>query len=421
MQDSKAIVDAPVVEQFKSKSGADTKANVGHSAHHHKKTDALERKEDEKIDPSLIVPLPNLVANIPEALVALHDKPCADEKHDDYALFAALVFTLLSTMELWNALADAIREKLCIGLIKETINFGNTSVSMGAAVTSKHKCVVFLNCGTGGIKWQLYYRKNGVYRLVDEFKPKNGASPNALSIGSHAPKNAVEFALGREKLEKEYADARKYFSKYNLPIDTPFLAFVTGTLRQCWEEADAEGRTIYETKMVDLFATIASAFSTSFFISQDDEGKLELIGARQLYSNLVKAGQLEEGTKVIGSFGIGKGSVQWTILNALYKEIMVGLQVGMNKAKELKGSSKAMIAEMIPEEGERPFDDLVAMCKKRSNKRPTIAWKSGCLLLLDNPVYADIKKILLQKPRNVVEVEVVKEDAENDVEDSASR
>jgi len=80
----------------------------------------------------------------------------------------------------------AWRNQIQIGIIKSTFECGNTSVSMGLAVSyfaKKHlnkdnnKVVGFLNCGTGGIKFQLYtclqQKNNDRYRvaLVAEFKP----------------------------------------------------------------------------------------------------------------------------------------------------------------------------------------------------------------------------------------------------------
>src|SRR5439155_671943 len=52
----------------------------------------------------------------------------------------------------------------------------------------------------------------------------------------------------------------------------------------------------------------------SFFMPQEDEGNLELLGTQVMYWNLCQD-KLLNGMSVVGSFGIGRGSCQWMIQN----------------------------------------------------------------------------------------------------------
>jgi hypothetical protein len=52
----------------------------------------------------------------------------------------------------------------------------------------------------------------------------------------------------------------------------------------------------------------------SYFISQDEEGQMELVGVRRLYSNMISKGMITGKVTPIASFGIGRGTSQWTYI-----------------------------------------------------------------------------------------------------------
>lgn len=151
-----------------------------------------------------------------------------------HALHATMV--LLKNLYLYeNQRWAGLRDRVCIGLVKDTKKYGNTSVSMGAAVMAKsEERVGFLNCGTGGIKYQLYSREGGLLHLVSEFKPKNGANPNSLKIGDYVPQTVVSFEATRTLLEEELANDELPWKGSQIPV----FAFVTGSIRQVWEDAE---------------------------------------------------------------------------------------------------------------------------------------------------------------------------------------
>jgi len=131
-----------------------------------------------------------------------------------------------------------VRDRITIGLIKDTADYGNTSVSMGAAAM-KSECekVGFLNCGTGGVKYQFYSRENGCLRLVSEYKPKGGANFNNLKIGGYNPKDLETSEATKAALARELCDSKLPWKGQD---DVPVYVFITGTIRQYWEEAKEE-------------------------------------------------------------------------------------------------------------------------------------------------------------------------------------
>lgn len=186
----------------------------------------------------------------------LEEKLSKDLEGPTFALQATL--TLLKELYfLDNAAWRQLRDKVSIGLIKDTKNHGNTSVSMGkftfhihslnicflsgAAKTAPEfeSCVGFLNCGTGGVKYQMYSKK-GCLHLEAEAKPKGGASPNALQVGPYTPASAVSFEATRKLLEEELKNA-PWKDLENVPV----YAFVTGTIRQAWEDAAEKDKVIH--------------------------------------------------------------------------------------------------------------------------------------------------------------------------------
>lgn len=295
-----------------------------------------------------------------------------------------------------------IRETVLLGLIKDTKKQGNTSVSMGAAKlkfdeNKSTRRVGFLNCGTGGIKYQLYSSKR-CQHLKDEFKPKGGASPNALEIGSFKPKQPVSFEATKELLAKELANKDIPWAEKE---DVPLYAFVTGTIREHWERADEQEKAVLEAKMKELFEPHnIKPQGPSYFMPQDDEGTLELLGAQQMYANLVEAGLLDSGTKVVGSLGIGKGSCQWMIQEPDGKMTLVGHKAGMTNLPKLAELSDTLTTA---------YGDSVKWTKFKQSLQAAgnglIALKSGAALLIDNKNYAKLKQELVARetyrPRTV--------------------
>jgi len=277
-----------------------------------------------------------------------------------------------------------IRDRVLIGLIKETKDYGNTSVSMGAAkaVDKFETCVGFLNCGTGGIKYQMYSTEGGYLHLAKEVKQKNGASPGALEAGQYRPKTAATLEATRKLLETELESA-----PWKGQPNTPVYAFVTGTIRQHWEEGDAKEKKELEGVMEQLFhGTGIRPLSSSYFMSQDEEGRLELLGSQEMYNNLAKAGQLDPGTSVVGSLGIGRGSCQWMIMRPNGQTELIAHRAGMTDLHNLAQLPQTVMSEYKNDTRRNVF--LEAM---ESSPNPVIALKSGAMLTLENKDYRELR------------------------------
>lgn len=98
------------------------------------------------------------------------------------------------------------------------------------------------------------------------------------------------------------------------------------------------------------------SLSDTFFLSSAEEGRLELVGCTAMYDNLTAAGLLAPGTKIIGSFGIGRGSCQWAIAKgeAVRTHVMcllisfqvetIGHPSGMSDLKGLRAVGRAVMS-----------------------------------------------------------------------------
>src|ERR1700744_6381339 len=121
-----------------------------------------------------VMSLRDMLTNSLAARFAVDD----DEKIGDAATRTAFFTSQGALWKLWfgwdSPRLRALRDKVRIGLIKDTINYGNTSVSMGASrylftMVAARKICIF-NCGPGPAKAQVYEVADGVHRLVVEVK-----------------------------------------------------------------------------------------------------------------------------------------------------------------------------------------------------------------------------------------------------------
>lgn len=342
----------------------------------------------------------------------------ADEK--DSATAEALVACInllkaLKATENWGA------EKALVSLIKQTKDCGNTSVSMGLAgeflkpipnVVGDFKTfVTFLNCGTGGIKYQTYIGgANGVTTIYHEYKPTNGANPQGvadlfevipITTGDVVNPEGCRILVGKgmrpaqEIFFAEFSQARAMLGtklkedKYSEAdigriLSRPCYAFVTGTIREEFEKASQERRDGLTGAMREymgfgnlFFGTgtkpnIFPAVGSSYFLSQDDEGKFELAATRYMHYNLAAGGKVvPPGAEVVISMGVGRGSFQFVSVCSDDDLDVIGTKFGMNSPTNLAAIPAKVLKKFVPEDVSR-----VGI--------PIIALKSGFLLLLDS-------------------------------------
>src|SRR4029079_13184642 len=218
--------------------------------------------------------------------------------------------TLHFLSRLWNISDDPkwlnVRGKLKIGWIKETREYGNTSVSMGAAskTTVDVDKIGFLNCGTGGIKYQIFSKMPCLHMLKVH---RGKCNVNQLTCGDYIP-TQNEMALGEARtfLQSE--------SKEQGLRDMPIYAFITGPIRDAWASATPENKEKMETRMANFFKPINALplpHVKSFFITQQQEAELELEAVQSMYDNLKANKKLQEDVNIIACFGIGRASSRW--------------------------------------------------------------------------------------------------------------
>lgn len=228
--------------------------------------------------------------------------------------------------------------KTLVGIVKESVNFGNTSVSMGVASKSGLPQVIVLNVGSKGCKFQPYKKIGEGYCLAGkEVKPGKSA-PNFHDIqNSNDDIKASIFGTAMKMLQ-------------DFPKST-IITVITGDLRNkyfsCEEVIDMRGSLFSRAETV--FGGWTKPHSDSFFISQDHEAELELEACRTMYRGL----SLPLPTC---SFGIGGSTSQM----AFHKFPNITAVVGMNKPHELSELPKQFA---LPQH--------------------VVALKSGCLLQLD--------------------------------------
>lgn len=295
-----------------------------------------------------------------------------------------------------------------------------------------------LNCGTGGVRLQLYIRyafwcgysisyrnvaciclllrtKKTVVCLL-EYKPPGGGKGvfSNLRIGGYAPSPGKEQTPEQLKEEisalllnapwnnvKLRAKLAKQFKIKVEKLVIPVVAMVSGTIRNYWEGKRTEQKdsdlveTTVNSVLEDVLgpdayvSSVLSLEKKSFLIKQRVEGQLELVACRALYSQFftVVNTDNQQPLEPVISLGVGKGSSQWTSLYYALPDahnrysLEPSIQFGMDSDELAERLATAIVAQYRPyQEGLRK---MMVSVLERGNV-PTFALKSGCLLSLDD-------------------------------------
>jgi hypothetical protein len=350
---------------------------------------------DDKSLASLVFPLDEFVAKIPQMF------DCLPLPNGDDGTNAAFVTTLSTLQRLYQQLTlprwRALRKRVRVGLIKETRDFGNTSVSCGIAVEYFEKLAVqkpdsltqtndllVLNCGTGGVKYQLlrYAKAEKRVSVLEEIKPKAASSsPNDVQVQDETGKVLFNRLMNVDGCKTGILRAVEEIRAKN-PQIPHILAVVTGPIRAAWEEATSQDRDVFDNHMKAIFSSFATCQNGSYFITQEEEGRLELQAARSMYANLVEAKILDEGEPCI-SFGIGMGSTQWAAgsteknSRVIKKAHLIGVPLGMGATHVSLPTFDEYLLSQLKGTAEAQEAFFAAL---ESTNFPVIALKSGCLL-----------------------------------------
>jgi len=232
---------------------------------------------------------------------------------------------------------SGVLNTLYVGTVKES-SVGTTSVSFGNACediledetkTLKKKVLVRLNCGTGGIKGQVcaWDVERGAHVAFEQKNDKTlNPNPNEMQLG---PKYKPDGKVPRVPAD-EMQLFRKFIIALNAELETKLKvslsdrdavdvrAFMTGPGRTHYGFcADPEERRLMDADACAYFASVHELVyirpwnNESYFMSQEDEARLEQVAAQEMYINLQRLGILKQLLFVTQAAGLGQGSTQW--------------------------------------------------------------------------------------------------------------
>ncbi len=271
---------------------------------------------------------------------------------------------------------------LYIGCIEDTKNYGDSSVSMGAAngyFEAHHdaKTVTFINCGKDGNKYQQYtIRENPLSNDDCERDPIISAGVEYKQEDAYSPQGLVYLSndgLRVEVIDDDNFNAEVDLLKENLEKYTRIAgssgdvwAFVTGPIRAI-NDIDS---TIVETELARYFGTIGTV-DGAYVLSQEDEARFEYIGTQTMYDQLTDSDLLPE-HRIVGVWGIGQDSCQFTFGKYKASLCMCCTESGLVDPHQLSLDTFDLMRQTIKTSDW--FREIIANCRY-----PVIALKSGCL------------------------------------------
>jgi hypothetical protein len=227
---------------------------------------------------------------------------------------------------------------------------GTSSVTTGLMVHKKDQfgpgVMLFLACGSGGAKWQAgEVQEDGQVRVYKEakdpvlgkWKGANQLTRNTKEEGKFFLEDleALRLCLDEDRLLaiQQINDELKDSNPLDLPFltpETPVYVYITGTLREFWEQLPAEQQQALENTLKTRF--IPQGWNTEeLFLKQSTEAFYERLAVPSVYHNLARD-QLIEEVDIEAVSGIGMGSCQ----NSFLKEgewIECNLPIGMKSQK----------------------------------------------------------------------------------------
>ena len=143
--------------------------------------------------------------------------------------------------------------------------------------------------------------------------------------------------------------------------------------------------------LVRKLTDVLAVDNKSYFLSQYDEEKLEIYGAKSMFENLKQDSMLDAKNKVIASFGIGEDSSQFMFFSPDIDAVLLSHNAGMDKINELKDLSKVIDKQLT--------DDVInklirAIIFRMQGEKLVICLKSGSTLLCDSN--EEIRKAIIK-------------------------
>jgi len=234
------------------------------------------------------------------------------------------------TQEQWRHM---LNDQVQFGTIKETLACGTSSVSQGVAHKKfKHlqtslellPIQVLLNCGTGGVKAQIYWQdpNDKITRCLGEIK-ELASNPNpqhqTFVHAGYKPSKKGPDALIEERYLAEFMHVvsqrlaqiqTAITNRHKKKVLAIYCAFVTGPLREHWEMGHAATMDIAMRRYWSAFSYVMPWDGKSFFMSQKMEGDLEQVATKCMYKQLHQCKLVSSPVRIVETWGKGRGSVQ---------------------------------------------------------------------------------------------------------------
>jgi len=269
-----------------------------------------------------------------------------------------------------------IRDKIYVSFIKETKSpkIMNTSVTSGVVVQLKDKpeTVCVLNCGTGGIRYVFYQIVDGIVVVICEIKPSDNYSVSDLNVpGVYQGKYDAEYI--KKSIARDLEDCKSKMSPDKLK-NCKYIAVITGDIRAARDNNKGYTDEQYQKRVTQFDSVAESIFKPlnietwngkSYYLKSSEEGSCEVLATQNLFAGL------DPKLKVLISFGIGRGSVQWT-----HPKTFVGIDDGMNRPDKMMALKK-----VLEKKFEEPDYVSVLLDGINDDTLPVIALKSGTLIL----------------------------------------
>jgi hypothetical protein len=298
--------------------------------------------------------------------------------------------TLHFLQKLWHMDDErwkAVRTKLQIGFIEHAgdVRF-NLSLGVAKHVQTEQKQpFALLHLSTSSSKFVIY---DGNQKLT-ESKTK-AVNIQSFVCGSYDPAkhgyNEISTADIQAALKKEFTCEKSIYAFV--------YVFVTGPIRDVWEHASPEVKTLMETRIADLLRVINAQplpnNNNSFFLQKVQEAKYEFNAAEALYRSLENQNQLPQGTKPVATLSLGRTNCRYFMpkaptdldmghdMNSRADSCMYWKEEGMDNCEKMPFADS--LFDFIFE------NKSTLVTWTETTGQPVIAAKGGCtMFMVKNP------------------------------------
>ncbi len=289
---------------------------------------------------------------VPIRTLAMMNEVQTHESSDQSAVFAYnVLLACMRSLIQHNVCADDpfdqnrwdhMISELHVGIIPKTQTLGATSIAQGLAqrIFDGINChvkwpVVFAECGSDGMKFQVFAKRKPLQNDVDEivymayeFETAKDAvsapNPNRIQLGPWRPKGGVDESLvhviqARTAI-RHVCTELKSRGLWNDQKVLTIRTFITEDASEFYEakETTDEMRSAMRSAANEFFlcssildqVMLVPWDRNCYFMSHDDKTRLEGLGCKSMYENLKMVDLLPPDIEIVESWGIERRSTQ---------------------------------------------------------------------------------------------------------------